>query len=60
MVDVSKLTQWTAGKLFDQSVLAKNSTEADIRLGAREAIKYNCAAFLSATPYWLTVILEEL
>ena len=30
MVDLSKMTKWDMGKLFDFSVLPKQSTEADI------------------------------
>lgn len=35
MVDLSKMTKWDMGKLFDFSVLPKQSTEADIRRGVR-------------------------
>lgn len=48
------------GKLFDYSVLPKNTTEAEIRKGCREAVQYNCAAFYSATPFWTPVVVEEL
>ncbi|MEN6622598.1 MAG: deoxyribose-phosphate aldolase [Smithella sp.] len=60
MVDLSKLDKRALGKCFDHSVLPKNTTEADIRSGCREAMAYNCAAFYSATPYWTPVVLEEL
>lgn len=60
MVDLSKLNKWELGKVFDFSVLPKNSTEDDIRKGCRLAKQYNCAAFYAATNYWLPVMKEEL
>jgi deoxyribose-phosphate aldolase len=60
MVDLSKLDKWALGKCFDHSVLPKNTNEEDIRKGCREAVKYNCAAFYSASPYWTPVVAEEL
>ncbi|MDR1710440.1 MAG: deoxyribose-phosphate aldolase [Propionibacteriaceae bacterium] len=60
MVDLSKLDMWALGKCFDHSVLPKQTTEDDIRAGCREAVKYNCAAFYSASPYWTPVVVEEL
>jgi len=60
MINLAKLDRRGVGKLFDYSVLPKQSTESDIRQGCREAVKYNCAAFYSATPYWTPVIKEEL
>ncbi len=60
MVDLSKMTKKDVGKLFDHSVLPKNTREKDIREGCNEAIKYNCAAFYSATPYWTPIVKEEL
>ena len=60
MVDLSKMDKKSLGKVFDYSVLPKNSTEDDIRRGCRDAVKYNCAAFYAATNYWLPVMKEEL
>jgi len=60
MVDLSKLTKWELGKVFDFSVLPKNSTEEDIRKGCRLAKQYNCASFYASTNYWLPVMKEEL
>jgi deoxyribose-phosphate aldolase len=54
------MDKWSIGKCFDHSVLPKQTTEADIRSGCREAVAYNCAAFYSATPYWTPVVVEEL
>jgi len=60
MVNLAKMDKWTIGKCFDHSVLPKNTTEADIREGCRTARNYNCAAFYTATYFWMPVILEEL
>jgi deoxyribose-phosphate aldolase len=60
MVNLAKLDKWALGKCFDHSVLPKNTVEDDIRKGCREAVKYNCAAFYSASPYWTPVVVEEL
>ncbi|MDR1515033.1 MAG: deoxyribose-phosphate aldolase [Synergistaceae bacterium] len=60
MVNLAKMDKWALGKHFDHSVLPKNTTEDDIRKGCREAVKYNCAAFYSATPFWTPVVVEEL
>ncbi len=60
MVDLSKMNKWEVGKLFDLSVLPKNSNIDDIKNGCELAKKYNCAAFYAATNYWLPVMTEEL
>lgn len=60
MVNLAKLDRHGVGKLFDYSILPKQSTEKEIRLGCRQAIAYNCAAFYSASPYWTPVVKEEL
>lgn len=60
MVDLSKYNKHDLGKLFDFSVLPKNSNIDDIKNGCREAVKYNCAAFYPATNFWLPVVTEEL
>ena len=60
MIDLSRYDKRSIGKLFDFSILPKNTTEHEIREGCREAIRYNCAAFYSATPYWTPIIVEEL
>jgi len=60
MVNLAKLDRRGVGKLFDYSILPKQSTEKEIRLGCRQAIEYNCAAFYSASPYWTPVVKEEL
>ncbi len=60
MIDLTKLNKQNAGKLFDYSILPKNTQEKDIREGCRIAVKYNCAAFYSSSPYWTPVVAEEL
>lgn len=60
MVDLATVSSWELGKCFDQSVLPKASTEAEIREGTQIAVKYNCAAFYASSSYWMPVILEEL
>lgn len=60
MVDLSTMDQHAVGKLFDLSVLPKNSTEKDIREGCRIAVKYNCAAFYSSSTFWTPIVVEEL
>ncbi|KNZ42861.1 deoxyribose-phosphate aldolase [Acetobacterium bakii] len=60
MVDLSIMTQWDMGKLFDYSVLPKDSTEKKIRQGCRDAIKYNAKAFCFSSSYWTSVVVEEL
>jgi len=59
-IDFSTIDKWALGKHFDHSVLPKNTTEADIRKGCEEAVKYNCAAFYSASPYWTPVVVDAL
>jgi deoxyribose-phosphate aldolase len=60
MVDLSQFDKWSLGKVFDHSVLPKNTQEKDIREGCREAVKYNCAAFYSASYFWTPIVKEEL
>lgn len=60
MVDLSKYDKRAAGKLFDYSVLPKYTQEEDIREGCRSAVRYNCASFYSASPYYTPVVVEEL
>lgn len=60
MVDLSKMTKWDMGKLFDYSVLPKQTTEAEIRSGCKEAIQYNCKAFCFSSSEWTPIVAEEL
>jgi deoxyribose-phosphate aldolase len=47
-------------KLFDFSVLPKNTQEADIRKGCALTRQYRFAAFYSASAYWTPIVVEEL
>lgn len=60
MIDLSQHDKWSLGKLFDHSVLPKNTQEKDIREGCREAVKYNCASFYSASHFWTPIVQQEL
>ena len=60
MIDLATLDRTNIGKVFDYSVLPKNTTEAEVRAGCREAVKYNCAAFYTASPFWTPIVVEEL
>jgi deoxyribose-phosphate aldolase len=60
MTNLAQLDRRGLGKYFDYSVLPKASTENEIRQACREAVKYNCAAFYTASPYWTPVVVEEL
>lgn len=60
MINLAKMDKRAAGRLFDYSILPKQTTEAEMRRGCREAVAYNCAAFYSASPYWTPVVKEEL
>lgn len=60
MVDLSKYTKESIGKLFDLATLPKNITEQDVREGAKDAVKYNCAAYYTNSYFWTPVVKEEL
>ncbi|MFZ5975967.1 MAG: deoxyribose-phosphate aldolase [Bacillota bacterium] len=60
MVDLSKLDKKSIGKCFDLACLPKNTTEAVVRAGAKDAIAYNTNVFQVSSPFWLPVVLEEL
>ena len=60
MIDLSKMTKWDMGKLFDFSVLPKQTTEAEIRRGCQIAKEYNCKAFCFSSSEWTPIVAEEL
>ena len=60
MIDLSKLDKKSIGKIFDYSVLPKNTQEKDIRNGCKEAKQYNCASFYTSSPFWTPLVKEEL
>lgn len=59
-VDLSSMDKRQAAKLFDYSVLPKQTQEADIRKGCALTRQYGFAAFYSASAYWTPVVVEEL
>jgi deoxyribose-phosphate aldolase len=60
MVDLSKYDKKSIGKLFDLAVLPKNTTEADVRNGAENAIAYNTNVCQVSSPFWLPVVVDAL
>lgn len=60
MVNLSKMDKKAVCKLFDYSVLPKNTTEEDIRKGCEVTRKYGFAAFYSSSAYWTPIVAEEL
>ncbi|MEG2898663.1 MAG: deoxyribose-phosphate aldolase, partial [Eubacterium sp.] len=60
MIDLSKMTKKTLGKVFDYAILPKNSTEQDVRDGCLEAIKWNCNAMYVSSSFWVPVAKEML
>lgn len=59
-VDLSRMDKGQVAKLFDFSVLPKNTQEADIRKGCALTRQYRFAAFYSASAYWTPIVVEEL
>jgi deoxyribose-phosphate aldolase len=59
-IDLSKINEKNVGKLFDPSILPKDSTEAALRKGAKVAAQYNTMSFVVASPHYIPVIVEEL
>ena len=60
MIDLSKADKRSVAKAFDYSILAKNSTEAEIREGCRVTRQYGFAAFYTSSPYFSPIVAEEL
>ena len=60
MVDLSKMDKKALAKVFDYSVLPKNTDEEAIRKGCELTRKYQFAAFYSSSPYWTPIVAEEL
>lgn len=59
-IDFTKINSKNVGKLFDPSILPKDSTEEAIRKGARIAVEYNTMSFVVASPHYIPVVVEEL
>ncbi len=60
MVDLSKMDKKALAKVFDYSVLPKDTTEDAIRKGCELTRQYQFAAFYSSSPYWSPIVAEEL
>lgn len=60
MIDLSKMDKKSLAKVFDYSVLPKETQEAAIRKGCALTREYQFAAFYSSSPFWAPVIKEEL
>jgi deoxyribose-phosphate aldolase len=60
MIDLSLITKQSLAKVFDYSVLPKETQEAAIRKGCALTRQYQFAAFYSASPFWAPVIKAEL
>lgn len=60
MIDLSKMDKTKLAKVFDYSVLPKDTQEAGIRKGCALTRQYQFAAFYASSPFWAPVIKEEL
>lgn len=60
MIDLSRMDKKSLAKVFDYSVLPKQTAEEDIRKGCRLARQYGVAAFYASSAYWAPIIKEEL
>lgn len=60
MINLSKLDKKALAKVFDFSVLPKNTDEEAIRKGCALTRQYEFAAFYSSSAYWTPIIKEEL
>ncbi len=59
-IDFTKINEKNIGKLFDPSVLPKNSTKEEIIAGAKDAVKYNTMSFVVSSPYYLPIVVDIL
>lgn len=60
MIDLSKVDKTSLAKVFDYSVLPKETQESAIRKGCALTRQYQFAAFYASSPFWAPVIKEEL
>jgi len=60
MIDLSKMDKKSLARVFDYSVLPKETREADIRKGCALTRQYGFAAFYSSSAYWSPIVAEEL
>ena len=60
MIDLSLMDKKSLAKVFDYSVLPKETQEAAIRKGCALTRQYQFAAFYSSSPFWSPIVKEEL
>ena len=60
MIDLSLMDKKALAKVFDYSVLPKETQEAAIRKGCVLTRQYQFAAFYSSSPFWAPIVKEEL
>ena len=60
MIDLANADNRSIATAFDYSILAKNTTEAEIREGCRVTRDYGFAAFYTSSPYFSPIVAEEL
>jgi deoxyribose-phosphate aldolase len=60
MIDLSKMDKKSLAKVFDYSILPKETQEAGIRKGCAVTREYQFAAFYSSSPFWAPIVKEEL
>lgn len=60
MIDLSKLDKKELARVFDYSILPKNTQEAAIREGCALTREYGFAAFYSSSAFWTPIVAEEL
>ena len=60
MIDLSLMDKKSLARVFDYSILPKNSQEDAIRKGCALTREYGFAAFYSSSAFWTPVIVEEL
>lgn len=60
MIDLRLMDKRSLAKVFDYSVLPKDTQEAAIRKGCALTREYEFAAFYSSSPFWAPLIKEEL
>ena len=60
MIDLSKMDKKSLARVFDYSVLPKQTQKADILKGCELTRKYVFAAFYSSSAYWSPLIAKEL
>jgi deoxyribose-phosphate aldolase len=60
MINLSMMDKTSLAKVFDYSVLPKETNEVAIRKGCALTREYQFAAFYASSAYWAPVIVEEL